>query len=613
MATAPLETGLRAIPLASINLNPNNPRKTHDKAALKELAESIKAHGVIEPVVVRPDPFDDKHKTFELIVGERRVRASKLANLETIPAIVRELADREALEIMVIENDQREDPNPLDQARGYKSWLAMPDEAGNLGTREELAKKTGNSVSWIHARLKLLDLIPAAQQAMDQALLSPAHAVLIARLQPAVQVEAIFVCFNVRFDPKRHNDPGMKLEELDLEDARLISEKSLREWIQENVNLRLKDVPWDLNDATLVPAAGACANCEKRSISNPSLFGDLAIKNEDTCFDRECYQGKRQAFVQLQLKQDRDRIKDQERANKVAGVEPGEKQGEEGLRQLSEKTGYTEPKPDQTVLRQGQWLPAKRGSCPSVEKGIIVKGENAGETRFVCCNASCKVHKHRLSAGSTGSRSAPVDYDAQRYQEHKKHVRAKKKTAARAQLARELVAKVGKQVPTELIRRAIVEMADRRDDGASVLWLMGLDPKAADSADFNKAVGKAKGVQLNQFLVAALMIAFLNEYDDDGKRRAELIQLAKAHGLKNPQGILSHHDDRIQKAKTCRGCGCTEECACEYYDQKKSKHVSCHWIEDDLCSFADCTKYAPAAKQAPAAAEEPAKKAKKAK
>jgi ParB family chromosome partitioning protein len=623
MATTVVETALRTISLASINFNPNNPRKSYDKAALKELAESIKAHGVIEPIVVRPDPMDEKRKTFELIVGERRVRASRQANLETIPAIIRELNDREALEIMVIENDQREDPNPLDQARGYKAWLAMPDEQGNLGTREELAAKTGNSVSWIHARLKLLDLIPAGQEAMDQGAITPAHAVLIARLQPESQLEALEACFNEPHDKRLSLESSLaEILSIDPKDPHclwppLVPEKALREWIQENINLRLKDVPWDLNDAELIPSAGTCATCPKRSVSNPSLFGDLALKNEDTCFDRECYQDKRRAFVQLQLKQDKEAAKAENRKRFIDSVGPHDKSGEYEeaglLRQLSEQPGYVKPKPDQTVLKQGQWLPAKKGSCPTVEKGIIVKGENAGETRFVCCNGNCKVHKHTLTAGPTGSRSAPVDYDLQRYQEHKKRIRGRKKAAARMQLARELVTKVGKEVPVELVRQAVYECADRRNEKSLTLWLLGMDPKTADKADFNRLISKAKGIQLNQFLVAALLTKYLNEYSDDSKERASLIEVAKTLRLKNPQGILSHHDDRINKAQTCRGCGCTEESPCESYDSAKGKHVTCHWKEEDLCSNADCAKYAAPAKQQQTPAEDALKKAKKAK
>lgn len=590
MATAAAENPVRMIPLASINFNPNNPRKSHDKGALKELAESIKAHGVIQPIVVRPDGTEEKRKTFELVVGERRVRASKLALLEQIPAIVRDLSDREALEIMVIENDQREDPHPLDQSRGYKSWLTMPDEQGRLGTAEELAQKTGNSISWIYARLKLLDLIPAAQEALDQAFISAGHAVLIARLQPIDQVKALLAVFNESFDPKADSDPSLKLGDLiDLNygsfaDLGIIPEKGLREWIQDNVNLKLKGVPWDLNDAALVLAAGACSTCPKRSASNPALFAELTIKGEDTCFDAECFQGKRQAFVQLEIKKDRDRAKDQQRAMKAAGVEPGEKQIEDSLRQLSEQTGYTKPKPDQAILKAGQWLPAKKGECASVETGLIVRGENAGQRRIVCCNASCKIHKHHLSDRGTSFNSgggAP-DYEAEEFARHKRDITNAKKTAARRLLVREILSKVGAKLPIAILRGLVA--AEVRTDwsagAAATLSVLGV--KAGNPCQkLKEMVENGSEAVLNKLLVVGMVKDA--DHADDKKQREDFSGIAKAVGIKNPHGILSREDDRIHKLKACRECGCTEETPCH-----SSNGVACSWKLTDLCSNPKC-------------------------
>jgi ParB family chromosome partitioning protein len=602
-------TGLQTIPLSAVFRNVNNPRKHFDPASLKELAKSIESHGILQPLVVRPDPMGGKK--YELVAGERRWRAAKIAGKADVPVIVSTLSDREALEIMVIENLQREDVQPLEEARGYQSLMNCDKDV----TVESIAAKVGMSVGYVYARLKLIALIPAAAEALERNFITPGHAVLMARLQPGDQVQALYACFSVAFDKKTSFEPqGGKFADIIRDDdgresPLYLSEKGLREWIQDNVNLKLKGVPWDLDDVNLVPQAGSCVACPKRSGSNPALFAELTVKGEDTCFDPVCFKEKREAFVQLEIKKDKEAAKSENRKRFIESVGPHDKSGQyeeaDVLRQLSEQTAYSEAKPDQKVLKAGQWLPAKAGSCSSVEKGMIVRGDNAGERKLVCCNAACKVHRHKLSASSTGSRSAPVDYDLQRYQEHKKRIRGKKKAAARAQLARQIVAKTGTAVPADLLRQAVVSIAERRD-GADLLWLLGMDPKAAHAADFGKVLGKAKGVQLNQLLVAALMMGFLNEYSDDNKDRAALAELAKALNLKNPQGLLSSQDERINKLRTCRGCGCTEEAACEYYDQKKGKHVSCHWVEDDLCSFEDCAKYAPK-KPEPAKTQTPAK------
>lgn len=412
MSTQPVsaEPQLRTIALASINSNPDNPRKRFDEAALKDLAASIREHGILEPVVVRPDPL--KSANFELVVGERRWRAAKLAGLQTIPALVRPYSDRQALEVMVIENLQRVDVHPLEEAAGYRTLLdAGTDNGHPAHTIQTIAERIGKSESYVHARLKLLNLIRPAREAFEANSISAGHAVLIARLQPKDQLRALAACFRSYITGDEEKRLGkLKVSKLDVpettfgefaevlglpvadrempDELRVASEKYLRSWIAGNVNLRLKGVPWDLGDATLVPEAGACQVCPKRSLSNPVLFAELTEKSEDVCFDPGCYQSKRQAFVKLQFQKDRDK----QRAATVAGDAEFQP-----LRQLSEQHAYTGAEPDQKTLKQGQWLPAKKGECESVEAGVITKGERAGERRLICANEACKVHKHNLS------------------------------------------------------------------------------------------------------------------------------------------------------------------------------------------------------------------------
>jgi ParB family chromosome partitioning protein len=406
MATQSIPTGLQTIPLASIIPNVNNPRKHFDQAALKELAKSIESHGVRQPILVRPDPLGSKK--YELVIGERRWRASKLAGKTEVPAIVDVLSDREALEVMVIENQQRQDVSPLEEARGYQALMNLGADNGTAAhTVESIAAKVGKSVGYVYARLKLIALIPAAAEALDQGRITPGHAVLIARLQPLDQVKAVLACFNYHFDSKTAFEPqNDKFADIvtihDGFEPALIPEKSLREWIQDNVNLRLKDAPWDLAHEFLIPDAGSCAKCPKRSGSNPALFAELTVKGEDTCFDPACFKQKREAFVQLQIDADKRKAREAAKGGTIENPDPKH----EPLRQLSEQAGYTKPKPDQRVLKAGQWLPAKKGECDSVEQGLIVRGEHAGEKKLVCCNGACKVHKHHLS-GEPAGRAEP--------------------------------------------------------------------------------------------------------------------------------------------------------------------------------------------------------------
>ena len=145
--------------------NKDQPRTTFDEAALEELALSIRSKGVLQPLLVRP-----KGKKYEIIAGERRYRAAQLAGLEEVPIIIREFSDQETLEIALIENLQREDLNPLEEARGYKNLL----EFGI--TQDEAAQAVGKARSTVTNALRLLNLSPNAQQALEEASISAGHA-----------------------------------------------------------------------------------------------------------------------------------------------------------------------------------------------------------------------------------------------------------------------------------------------------------------------------------------------------------------------------------------------------------------------------------------------------
>jgi ParB family chromosome partitioning protein len=173
-ALLPPETkgGLREIPLDEIAPNPRQPRASFDIESVEELAASIRAVGVLQPVVLRR-----AGEGYQLIVGERRWRAARLAGLETIPAIVRETGDSEMLREALIENVQRLDLNPLEEAAAYR---ALVDEGGL--THEDVAAQVGKSRAAVTNALRLLSLAPGVQQRLKSGLLSAAHGRAIAAL-----------------------------------------------------------------------------------------------------------------------------------------------------------------------------------------------------------------------------------------------------------------------------------------------------------------------------------------------------------------------------------------------------------------------------------------------
>ena len=152
--------------LSQIRANQYQPRTSFDQKKLEELAESIKKHGVIQPVLVRKDG-----KGFELVAGERRFRAAKLAKLKKIQVVVSNISDVQSLEIAILENIQREDLNPLEVAKGYQR---LKDEFGY--TQEAVAKSVGKPRSSVANSLRLLTLSPKIQDEIDKGVISEGHA-----------------------------------------------------------------------------------------------------------------------------------------------------------------------------------------------------------------------------------------------------------------------------------------------------------------------------------------------------------------------------------------------------------------------------------------------------
>ena len=170
------------LPISEITPNKDQPRKTFDEAALEELAESIKQHGVLQPLLVRPLP----NGGYQLVAGERRWRASRKAGLREVPVVVKELTDTETMEIAIIENLQREDLNPIEEAEGLQ---ALIDKCGF--TQEEVAASVGKSRPAIANSLRLLRLPEEVRELTRDGKISAGHArALISLDNDALIVEA---------------------------------------------------------------------------------------------------------------------------------------------------------------------------------------------------------------------------------------------------------------------------------------------------------------------------------------------------------------------------------------------------------------------------------------
>lgn len=248
-------------------------RKHFDKAALQQLADSIKSAGLLNPILVRPSGA-----SFEIVAGERRFQAAKLAELDEVLVSVRDLSDDQVLELQLIENLQREGLHELHEAEGYEQLRKRGMSA------DEIAEKVGRSREYVYGRMKLLALSKDARAAFYDGKLNASTALLIARIpNEKQQREALKeIAGDSRNEPMSYRDA--------------------QHHVQSNYMLRLSDAPFDIKVEDLVRGAVACGRCPKNTIAQQSLFGDVKASSAGVCTDIACFRSKATATIELRLK-----------------------------------------------------------------------------------------------------------------------------------------------------------------------------------------------------------------------------------------------------------------------------------------------------------------------
>jgi len=345
------------IPLSRIQESKTNPRRQFDETRLAELADNIRLHGVLQPILVRPLSGGEA-ESYELVAGARRYRASQLAKCESIPATIRELTDPQCLELQLIENLQRADVHELDEARGYAALMHMQPDTYTV---ETLAEKIGRSEKYVYARLRLTHLVEDVQRAFYDGKLSVAHAFEMARLEPDDQKRALQECF-----------PNHRTAAAILKDgkAEAVTVRQLREWVEREIHLDLINAPFDPQDENLLPTAGSCGKCPKRTGNNPLLFPE--VRRKSICTDRVCYHRKVEALVQIRVK-------------------PLQMAGEKPLR-ISHAPTWQAKDRNPDVLYEGQYRIAHKKECPHARPAVVIDGPDAGKLLHVCRDEQCPVH-----------------------------------------------------------------------------------------------------------------------------------------------------------------------------------------------------------------------------
>jgi ParB/RepB/Spo0J family partition protein len=558
-----------SIALASIVESSFNPRRTFDEARLAELAESIKLKGVLQPILVRP-----KGDGYEIVAGARRFRAAQLAGIAEIPAVVRELSDQEALEAAVLENLQREDVSPLEEASAFK---ALMDQHGY--DFDALCVKVGKPAAYVKGRLRLGGLGEYAREALDRQLITLGHAQHIATLTEDRQQAAVefVIGEQVEGEPMSWRRPAH---------SGIPTAAQLKSYTDERLTVSLSGARWKLDDAKLLKQAGACATCPKRSLNRPSFFADEDAK--DDCHDPVCFGKKLEVVISTEIKNGAVPLSVLYYSNSDGALASHEwtacNEGDEGAERGIIVERYRGDLPGEIV-----WFKRTPRSSSSAQ------GEKKGVT------AERKEEIRQFRAESLARRRI-LDALLQRFDEDPKFG---------AQLAKELsvqqaiavhVALRGHQqwnAPSSAAARPEPAKAEPlgfepQEYGDFASWHLEKLWKAMPelTQDLN-AIWKCIlcacsapeiPVMDNRHQPAIILEAFANVAGLDFelvRRECEWETLSKKQRAERLKMGDTPPQEPEPAVRTCRKCGCTED-DCSQCIEKTGR--PCHWIAEDLCS-----------------------------
>ncbi len=527
---------IREIPIGELRISPSESRKTIDQAALKELAASIKAKGVLEALIVRLIDLDcmtgspisgvgNVPDAYEIVAGQRRFEASKIAGKATCPCIVRELTDEEAREQAIVSNRQRQDLAPMEEAEAYRKLVEEPG-----ATVESVAAAIGIPSGYVSRRLKLLDAIEPVREALSYGAIEVGHALELARLSPRQQQELLeWLEVGYRTPEEGEEDEGADDPFRDDDDDEGIckyceaEEDELRDsgrtWLNEKetvcsapdcvakaqaeaamggfhptrqtvAELRkrvvsrelriLGEAPFPLEDE--IPPM-ACIDCPKRTRREQGLFDDIL---RDACTDPDCYETKLKVWVKAEL----------ERAELVM-LYDGSAQDKAG---------------------EAKWNVVVGAECGSQVAAIWVSGRLMGRRVQICRDKKCATHgkdapapaKSSGSRGGTTPKLSAEDKaraDAQKAEREKLLKKVETEKAYRERLWKAIAAAHVKPGKAEevIVRHACAQMAAQA--GAAVAHALDLGMKD-DAFDYGKrdgAIMRLAALPYEQVLRAAAL------------------------------------------------------------------------------------------------------------
>jgi ParB/RepB/Spo0J family partition protein len=493
-----------------------NTRQYFEPNALAELADDIAKRGVLQPVLVRRSPDGEGH---DLVFGGRRLRASRIAGVSTIPAIIVEMTDAEVLEAQIVENAKRLDITPVEEAESYER---LQTEHGY--TVQDIAAKIGKSIGYVYARLKLCALIPEARAALSAGRLTPSTALLVARIPAELQKDALA---ELEADLETDEEPVGAREAL----AR----------VQRRFMLALDGAPFDTNDAELVPAAGACTSCVKRTGNQPELFTD--VKSKDTCTDPTCFAAKKDAgWIQLKTKAEAEgrTVLEGKEAKKI--IQNGRVMPSSGFIDLADKNfaGVDYAKAKTFGEQLGKRAPDK----------VLVRDDRGEVHELVDAKAAVKVlEANGIEVPTTVKPPKPPKPASANDVAKKAAIEA----AADSAVSR-IVAAVEKKEPDRAFWRLLVDDAlDLCGSIDGVLQRRGFMAKGAvfaieDEKRFRASFDKLSAAQLRGIFVELQVAQTADHYRPDDDAQSVFAKVAQAFGIDMKKLI----DGELAKVKTAK-------------------------------------------------------------
>lgn len=262
-----MKATLLTVAISAISVGKLNPRKDFNEVAMKELADSIKEKGILQPLLLRPLGKDK----YELVCGNRRLLAAKAAGVQEIPAKIEEMTDDQAIEAMIIENMQRVDVHPMEEAAAMKHLI---DKKGK--TIQDISTTIGKPASYVAKRLKLNDLIDVLQRGY---------------VAGDMKMET---AFNVCVLTKEYQEAIVKTKRYKVGNSFNVSDWDIRQYKQD-----LRNAPFDTKDPNLKKEMGACEGCQHNTAANTVLFPELA--GQATCLLAKCFQEKAELSYKQEL------------------------------------------------------------------------------------------------------------------------------------------------------------------------------------------------------------------------------------------------------------------------------------------------------------------------